>query len=280
MDINVLKYFKTIARVGNMSRAAQELHVSQPTLTVSMRKFEEQLGVRVFERSKKGVSLTPAGLQIYQYSDQMVGLWDEMLREAGTVNEAVRGTIRFGLHPSVARYTLPVFLPSLLKEHPELSVQLSHDLSRNVLQQVHDHTLDAGLVMNPEKHPDLILKELCRDEVSVWKRKGSSLADVLIYDPSLFQTQWILEKLQKKGLRYKRKIESSNLEVIASLLQAGVGHAILPKRVALQNPFPLEEAHPSLPQFQDHLYLVYRPSLRRSALGKTFIEAVQNAPLK
>lgn len=279
MDINVLKYFKTIARIGNMSRAAIELHVSQPTLTVSMRKLEEQLGVSLFERSKKGVTLTPAGLQIYQYSDQLVGLWEEMLREAGTINESVRGTIRLGLHPSVARYTLPLFLPSLLKEYPDLSVQMSHDLSRNVLQQVLDHALDVGLVVNPEKHPDLILKELCRDEVSVWKRKGSSVQDVLIFDPSLFQTQWILEKLQKKGIRYKRKMESANLEVIASLLQAGAGHAILPKRVALQNPFPLEEAHPSLPQFQDHLYLVYRPSLRKSALGKVFIDAVQKAPL-
>ncbi|MDG0818023.1 LysR family transcriptional regulator [Bdellovibrio svalbardensis] len=279
MDINVLKFFKTIANLGNMSRAAQELHVSQPTLTVAMRKLEDQLGVRLFERSKKGVTLTAAGLQIYQYSDQMVELWEEMLREAGTVNDAVRGTIRLGLHPSVARYALPTFLPSLMKEHPDLSVQLSHDLSRNVLQRVLDHALDAGLVMNPEKHPDLILKEICRDEVSVWKKKGSSLQDVLIYDPSLFQTQWILEKLQKKGLRYKRKLESSNLEVIAGLLQAGAGHAILPKRVALQNPFPLEEAHASLPSFQDHLYLVYRPSLRRSAIGKAFIEAVQSAPL-
>lgn len=279
MDINVLKYFKTIARIGNMSRAAIELHVSQPTLTVSMRKLEEQLGVSLFERSKKGVTLTPAGLQIYQYSDQLVGLWEEMLREAGTINESVRGTIRLGLHPSVARYTLPLFLPSLLKEYPDLSVQMSHDLSRNVLQQVLDHALDVGLVVNPEKHPDLILKELCRDEVSVWKRKGSSVQDVLIFDPSLFQTQWILEKLQKKGIRYKRKMESANLEVIASLLQAGAGHAILPKRVALQNLFPLEEAHPSLPQFQDHLYLVYRPSLRKSALGKVFIDAVQKAPL-
>nr|WP_295905865.1 LysR family transcriptional regulator [uncultured Bdellovibrio sp.] len=274
MDIDVLKYFKTIARTGNMSRAAQELHVSQPTLTVAIKKLEEMLGVTLFERSKKGVTLTPSGLQIYQYSDQMIELWEEMLREAGSLDQTVKGTIRLGVHPSVARYTLPVFFPALLKEHPLLNIQLMHDLSRNVLQMVRDSLIDVGLVMNPEKHPDLIIKEVCEDEVTVWKKKGSVINDTLIFDSNLFQAQAILERLQKKGIRYSRKISSSNLEVIASLLQAGAGHAILPKRVILANTAAIEEAHEQIASFKDSLCLVYRPSLKRSATGKAFIEAV------
>ncbi|WP_374078352.1 LysR family transcriptional regulator [Bdellovibrio bacteriovorus] len=274
MDIDVLKYFKIVARTGNMSRAAQELHVSQPTLTVAMKKLEDLLGVTLFERSKKGVTLTPSGLQIYQYSDQMVELWEEMLREAGSLDQTVKGTIRLGVHPSVARYTLPVFLPSLLKEHPQLNIQLMHDLSRNVLQMIRDSFVDVGLVMNPEKHPDLVIKEICEDEVTVWKKKGSAISDTLIYDPNLFQAQTILERLQKKGVRYSRKIPSSNLEVIASLLQVGAGHAILPKRVILANTASIEEAHEQITSFKDSLCLVYRPSLKRTATGKAFIEAV------
>lgn len=277
MDITVLKYFKTVARLGNMSRAAQELHVSQPTLTVSIRKLEETLGTVLLERSKKGVSLTPAGLQIYQYSDQMIELWEEMLREAGSVDQAVKGTIRLGVHPSVARYTLPSLLRDLLEDNTQLNVQLYHDLSRNVLQMILDNVVDAGLVINPEKHPDLIIKELLEDEVTVWKRKGCTLNDVLIFDPSLFQVQSILEKLKRKNFRYMRQISSSNLEVIASLLSSGTGHAILPKRVATHHPFPIEEAHPEITPFKDSLCLVYRPTLKKTATGRAFIEATMKA---
>lgn len=278
MDIDVIKYFKTTARMGNMSRAAQELHISQPTLTVAIKKLEEALNVTLFERSKKGVSLTPAGLQIYTYSDQLVELWDLMVREAGSLEETVKGTLRVGVHPSVALYTLPAFMPALLKGHPELNVDLKHDLSRNVLQMILDNHLDLGLVINPERHPDLIIKELCQDEVTVWKKKGAQ-NETLVFDPSLFQTQVILERLQKKGFRYARKIPSSNLEVVSSLLHSGVGHAILPKRVALQFSSNLEEAHPQLSSFKDSLCLVCKPSLKRTAAGKAFLEAVFKAKL-
>lgn len=276
MDIDVLKYFKTVARLGNMSRAAQELHVSQPTLTVAIRKLEEMLGATLLERSKKGVRLTEAGLQIYQYSEQMLALWEEMVREAGSNEQTVRGTLRLGAHPSVARYTLPVFLPALLKNQPQLNVQLVHDLSRHILQMIRDGLLDAGLVMNPERHPDLVIKEICSDEVTVWKKKGAAVNDTLIFDPSLFQAQTILERLNKKGVRYARHIPSSNLEVIASLLHAGAGHAVLPKRVLLSTA-GIEEAHPPLASFKDSLCLVYRPSLKKTALGRTFIDAVMAA---
>ncbi|XGC81639.1 LysR family transcriptional regulator [Bdellovibrio bacteriovorus] len=278
MDIDVLKYFKTTARLGNMSRAAQELHISQPTLTVAIRKLEEQLGVTLFERSKKGVSLTSAGEQIYKYSDHLLELYEEMLRNAGSLEDKVKGTLRLGLHPSVACYTLPAFLSQTLKQHPELNVELHHDLSRNVLQDILDNTLDLGLVINPERHGDLVIKELCQDEVTVWKKKGS-LSDTLIFDPSLFQTQVILERLQKKGLQYARKISSTNLEVIATLLQSGAGHAILPKRVALNSGSSIEPAHSQISVYKDSLCLVYRPSLKRTATGKALLEAIVNAKI-
>lgn len=277
MDIEVLKYFKTIARIGNMSRAAKELHVSQPTLTVAIKKLEDLLGVLLFERSKKGVTLTEAGLQIYQYSDQMTELWDEMLREAGSRDQTVKGTVRLGVHPSVARYTLPLFLPALLKEHPKMTVQLSIELSRHVLQMIRDGSIEVGLVMNPEPVPDLVIKEVCTDEVTIWKKKNTSNQETLIYDPNLFQTQTILQRLEKRDLRYERRIPCTNLEVIESLLMAGAGHAILPRRVIPANAKDIEEAHPQIPGFKDSLRLVYRSNFKKTATGKTFIDAVLKA---
>jgi DNA-binding transcriptional LysR family regulator len=165
-------------------------------------------------------------------------------------------------------------MPELLKKHPLLQIQLKHDLSRNVLQNILNNQIDVGLVMNPESHPDLIIKEIAQDEVNVWKMKSGSTADTLIYDPSLFQTQWVLKQLQKKGHKFSRKIESSSLEVITSLLRAGTGHAILPKRVAQQSPFPMEASFHGIPSYKDSLCLVYRPSFRKTALGRAVIDSM------
>lgn len=274
MDLQSLKYFKVIAQTGNMSRAAQELHVSQPTLTVTIKKLEDELGVSLFERSKKGVTLTPAGLDTLRYAETLLDTWEELKKSSHSAENEVKGVLQLGIHPSVARYTLPHFLPHLMKKHPELRLKLSHDLSRNVLNMILEHRCDVGLVINPEPHADLIIKELLHDEVRVWKKKGSKNSDILIVDDNLFQTQTLLERLKKKSILYPRIIRSSNLEVVASLLDTGMGHAILPERVARQSGITIEEAHSDILPFKDTLSLVYRPNFRKTAIGKAFIAAV------
>jgi DNA-binding transcriptional LysR family regulator len=137
-----------------------------------------------------------------------------------------------------------------------------------------EHRCDVGFVINPEPHADLVMKELLTDEVRIWKKKGSKNSDILLVDDNLFQTQTLLDRLKKKGIHYNRVIRSSNLEVVASLLDTGMGHAILPERVATQSGVAIEEAYPEVTPFKDTLCLVYRPSFRKTALGKAFIAAV------
>ncbi len=274
MDIQALRYFKVVAEIGNMSRAALELHVSQPTLTVNIKKLEEELGASLFERSKKGVILTPAGLDALRYTDTLLQNWADLKKSSLSAENEVKGLVQFGVHPSVARYTLPKFLPELLKKHPELRFNLHHDLSRNVLGMIVEHRCDVGLVINPEPHADLVIKELLQDEVRVWKKKGSKNNDILLVDENLFQSQTLLDKLKKKNIKYLRTIRSSNLEVLASLLETGMGHVILPERVARQASVQLEEALPEVPPFKDSLNLVYRAPFRKTALGKAVIDAI------
>jgi DNA-binding transcriptional LysR family regulator len=208
--------------------------------------------------------------------DQLLEDWEQLKRDAQNLSSEVRGSVRLGVHASVACYFLPRFVPQLLRRYPHVELQLQNELSRNVLQNILDHQMDLGLVINPQKHPELVLTELLTDEVNIWKRKDS-IHDTLIYDPSLLQSHWILKHL-KNAHSYTRKIESSNLEVITSLLRAGAGHAILPKRVAQMVPLDLETAqHRS---FRDSLCLVYRPAFRKTALGRAVIDAIRAHDLK
>ena len=274
MDTEVLRYFKIAAQSESFTQAAKELHISQPTLTVAMKKLEEELKVSLFERSKKGITLSASGTQVFGKIDELLQNWEFIKREASTTIDDVRGTIRLGVHTSVACYFLPLFLPDLLKNNPNLQIQLKHDLSRHVLQNILNYQIDVGLVINPEKLPDLVIKEITVDEVNVWKKKSGSLSDTLIYDPSLFQTQWILKQLRRKGFHFLRKIESTSMEVISGLLHAGCGHAILPKRVAQQQKLPFESSFNVITPHKDSLCLVFRPLFRKTALGRALIDSL------
>lgn len=252
-----LTYFLEIAQQGNLTRAAGRLGISQPSLTLAMQRLEHSVGTSLFVRTRQGVNLTKAGDRLLIETRQLMAHWEDLRQQTlGTMNE-VRGRFILGCHPSVAHYSLPLFLPSLLQTHPELEIHLEHDLSRNITARVLSLDLDLGIVVNPTPHADLVMKSVAKDVVTLWKSKRLKNEDVLIGEPSLLQTQSILAKMKRQGLAFKRIIESSNLEVIASLVNCGAGIGILPQRVAEAESADLQMVK-GAPQFNDEIFLIYR----------------------
>lgn len=253
---NDLSYFMEIANTQNISRASERIGISQPSLTLAIKRIEQTLGTDILIRSKKGVSLTKAGQKLLKHSKSLVQYWEKIKTEAlSSVNEVV-GNISIGCHPSVGLYTLEKFLPSLLGEYPELEVSLHHDLSRNIAEQVISMKIDVGLVINPVKHPDLIIKKLLEDTVTLWSSGKNE--DVLICDPELLQTQDIMKRLKKRGFKFSRVITTSSLENVTSLCSAGVGVGIVPTRIVKRLGQGKISKLQNAPSFIDHLCVVYR----------------------
>lgn len=252
-----LHYFLEIAHEGNLSKAATKLGVRQPSLTLAMQRLEHSVGTILFIRTRQGVQLTRAGEKLLAETRKLLDQWEELRGQTLSTMNEVRGRFTIGCHPSVARYSLPLFLPKLLSEHGDLEIDLHHDLSRNITQKVLSLDLDLGLVVNPVPHADLIMKLVAKDSVTLWQSKRLKNADTLIGEPSLIQTQAIMSKLKRQGFEFRRKIESSNLEVIASMVNAGCGIGILPTRVAEAESKDLN-ALKGAPQFHDEIYLIYR----------------------
>lgn len=280
MDIRILKQFRVISELENLSHAAKELHVAQPSLSVSMAKLEGDLGVQLFQRSKKGVKLTAAGAHFLKYCESSLREWEQIQAELSHLTSHVVGSLRLGVHPSVAIYTLPNFLPELMAKYPALQVELVHDLSRRVMQMVVQQEIDIGLIINPEPRPNLIVKHLFDDEVTIFKSSKLRNKNILIFDSNLSQAQAIRRQLDLCEISFERTIESSNLEVINHLLRGGLGHAILPKRVLLSSGFNFEESFPKriLP-VRDRLALVYHPDFIKTAKGKVFVDSIRKSCL-
>ncbi len=273
-----LKYFIETARSQHISRAAERLGITQPALSHCIQKMEQEVGLELFLRSKKGVSLTPAGRRLYEQSESLLNQWNRTLQSIHEETTQVGGLIRLGCHTAVAQYMLPSFLPKLLSDYPLIQLQLLHGLSRHMTEEVVSSRIDAAIVVNPVPHPDLVIRDLCRDVIGVWKAKGCINKNLIMHDPSLLQSQDILKRLSKNGKVYEQVLESSSLEVLAQLLVAGAGAAILPERVvkafAEKGSVHLEQ---DAPTYQDKVCLVFRPEFKKSEKGREFLKYADQA---
>jgi LysR family transcriptional regulator, cell division regulator len=274
-----LTYFIEVANLSNLSRASESLGISQPSLTLAMRRLESAVGATLLVRHKRGVSLTKAGKQLLGHARHLLQQWDVIKSETlASINE-IQGSFTIGCHTSIALRSLPYFLGDLLEKHPGLEIKFQHHLSRKITEQVINLKIDMGIVVNPTKHPDLVIKHLSDDKVTLWrgmgKRKIQDLTSgeaVLLCDPELIQTQSILKSLKKQNIYYRRIIPSDNLEVIGELTKAGCGIGILPGNVA--KPRKLT-AIAKAPYYQDEICLLYRGENRHVKAIQIITDAIK-----
>lgn len=276
-----LKYFLEIAHTGNFSRAAERLGVTQPALSQAVQRLEKSFGSPLFVRTRTGVQLTRSGQKLAARGKRLVSEWEELIEDTRRDESEVRGTYSLGCHPSVGLYSLPHIMGPLLQEHPGLCFTLTHDLSRKITERVIAFQLDFGIVINPVRHPGLVIRKVGSDAVGLWTRKDPSPLQklengpVLICDPELSQVQDLQKRFSKMGFEFSRQMPSSNLEVIASLVASGAGVGFLPGRVATRiKEYGLLLASEKLPTYQDSICLVYRSDTHASPAAKLLARAL------
>jgi DNA-binding transcriptional LysR family regulator len=274
---NDLVYFLEVANLLNLSRAAETLGISQPSLTLAMQRLETCVGTSLLIRQKRGVILTRAGKQLQAHARQLVTHWDTLKSAALASVLEVQGYFTIGCHPSVAQYCLPRCLPQLMAAYPKLEIKLQHDVSRKITEKIISFVIDVGIIINPVKHPDLIIKKLINDKVTLWESSDKTLnRDVLICDPDLLQTQFLFKKMKKHGFVFSRIIPTNNLEVIAELTEKGCGIGIMPSNIAKLKSVRLVK---KAPHFDDELCLVYHGENREVKAIQVIVDAVKNAML-
>lgn len=280
-----LTYFLEVVATGNISRAADRLGITQPSLSAAMKRLEDSLGVLLFTRSRTGVHLTKAGKDLSLKARVLLEDWNRIRGEVSKKENSLSGEYVIGCHPAVAMYSLGLFLPKLVQNFPELEFKLIHDLSRKITERVISHEIDFGIAVNPVKHPDIVINELCTDEVTFWTANPPSKTQsldsrngVVVCDPELSQSQVLLGQLRKNDVGFRRQIQSASLEVIADLAAAGVGVGILPARVAGRlGSQRLKRLNEKAPKVSDKICLVYRFDTQRTAASKYIIQSIKNS---
>ncbi len=274
---NDLEYFLEVTKTLNISKASERMGVAQPTITQSIHKLESLLGAQLLIRTRTGVHLTKIGHKMSSQVGIIYEFWNSMRREVQHDLYELHGKFTIGVHPAVATYTLPIFFKELFKKAPNIEIEVIHNRSRNITEDIINFKIDFGFVVNPCKHPNLMLKKICDDTVCLFEAKKERYNDIVFGNLDLLQTQWMLKQLNKHNFRYKNFVSTPDLVVIHKMVASGAGYGILPSLVVqTQNNSNLTLVNSNLPFYKDQIYLAYRRESLTSNAAKLIAEIGKN----
>ena len=242
MELHQLRYFLAVARTKNFSRAAEQRHVAQPSLSQQIMKLEDELGERLFERTKREVSLTPAGDLLRVHAErvlQEVELARDGVRE---FRGLVRGRVVLGVLPTVAPYFLPQRLRAFSSRFPAVEVVVHEDTTDQLAAAVLAKEVDLALVSLPVERVGLAAEEFFDEKLLVALPAGHALAKRprLTFD-DLEREAFILMKeghcLSGQALQFCRingfapqiSFRSAQIETVLAFVAKGWGVSVVPE---------------------------------------------------
>lgn len=267
-----ITHFIEVYQVKHISKAAIRLGITQPALTQSLQRLEEKLKASLFHRTKQGVIPTREAVTFYTHATQLKEYWAEIKNGVATTSNAIEGLFTAGCHPSVGAYTAPRLIRNILQEAPGININFVHDSSRKITERVVSYELDLGYVINPPRHPDLVLKKIGDDKVTFWKKKGLDKPPKKIFaDGNRDQVESLLGKTFHKHFADWKLVQTSSLELIRTLTSQGLGIGVLPERVVYAEHRDLVIYDKNLPTKHDEIYLAYRKEVLSSKAGKALL---------
>jgi len=285
-----LKYFYEIAKSGSFRKASISLHITQPSLTKSIKVLEESIQKKLFVRTPKGVNLTNQGEVLYNYCIDLFYKLEEVEGLLESNNDPMNTTVRIGTYDSIAIYFWPQFIKYLVKKYPQLKIQLSTNRSHIILEELEKGLHDICLSIEPTNYKHIETKVISKDHFNFYVAPRSTekvfknINDApIIYMPQTLSNfdKYILDKLNE--IKSKNKsYETSSLESAKALAENGVGMAILPSYVAndaVKNKklVPVKsKSTPTLKSFKHNIGVSYSSYNKDSILINTLVKEIIN----
>jgi len=175
MEMHQLRYVVAVSRAGNFSRAAEQCHVSQPSLSQQILKLEEELGERLFDRMKRAAKLTPHGEAFLPRAVKILEEVDAARREALDAHSLLRGRLIIGVLPTIAPYLLPAVLVSFAEKFPGVEIVAHEDTTAQLLKLAQAYEIDFALVSRPIQDQRMEVKDLFSEELQLALPPGHPL---------------------------------------------------------------------------------------------------------
>ena len=251
MNLNELRYIVAVARERHFGRAAEACFVSQPTMSVAVKKLEKELGVLLFERSKSEVSITPIGREVVEHAQRVLEEVEGLRATAAQHQDPLRGLLHLGVIYTIGPYLLPHLLPELHDSAPEMPLHIVEDYTANLRQRLKLGELDAIIIALPFDEPGVVTLPLYEEPFvavlpaahPLTQRKQvrlSELADeqlLLLGAGHCFRDQVIeacptCQQPQSRDNPMQHRVEGTSLETLRHMVASGMGVTVLPSTAA------------------------------------------------
>lgn len=246
MDLRRIRHFLVLAETLNFHKAAEKLHIAQPPLSISIQKLEAELGLRLFERTPKGVSLTQEGKQIHADAMRLLHFAEQLQHTADEIKEGTRGVLHIGFVGSVTQGLLQNLVQAFRQKYENVELNFTEGISSRIVQDVEAGKLDVGLIRTPvldDTAVDMIQLEKDNFVLAVPKRhelEGRSvclkeLADYpfIVYSPDYARGlhHAVMSACQGAGFIPRVVQIAIQVDTVLALVESGVGIALVPSVV-------------------------------------------------
>jgi LysR family hydrogen peroxide-inducible transcriptional activator len=242
MQIHQLRYFCAVARTGSFTRAAEQAHLAQPSLSQQVRKLEDELGTRLFDRLGRSVRLTSFGETFLPRAEAILRQVEDAKHEIEEMAGVERGKVVVGSIPTVAPYFLPGCLASFSRRFPDIQVSVVEELTSELLERVQDGTLDLALLALPISGGRFVCQELFRERLYLVVPESHRLSShstvhlkqverdpfLLLKDGHCFREN-TLSACGRARLRPNVVFESGQFTTILAMVGGGTGVSVVPQ---------------------------------------------------
>lgn len=238
-----LRYLVTLSETLNFRKAAEQLFVTQSTLSAGIKELESLLGITLLERDKRSVRMTPVGERVVERARSLLAQAEDMVALARGAQEPLAGLLRLGIIPTIAPFLLPAIAPTARNVHPKLQLYLREDLTSRLIEQLHAGDLDFALIALPYETGDLVVRELFRDEFWFVAREDDPLARlkevavreidperVLLLEEGHCLRDHAIEACGTARMsRREGALEATSLYTLLQMVEGGLGVTLLPE---------------------------------------------------
>ncbi|MGG1515058.1 LysR family transcriptional regulator [Paenibacillus oryzisoli] len=291
MELRQLQYAIQIANERNFSRAAEKLHIAQPSLSQQLSKLEKEIGVLLFQRSTNSVELTHAGALFVEKSQKILDMLEQLKKEMEDISQMKKGRLVIGSMPITGSTILPFVVPAFQAAYPEIEISLVEETSTNLETLTVNGQTDISLLSLPLREEALIYETLLEEEIvlAVPPKHPLAVAQTPTAIEQLEKESFIalkkgqgfrkltLDLCQKAGFTPNIVFESSNMETVQSLVAAGMGIAFVPYLISKRTFSELSPVHIPL---EGHpireLVIAYRKGRYISKAAEAFVSTMKD----
>lgn len=249
MNLRALEYLLALDKEGGFHKAANACNVSQPALSIQIKKLEEELGIQLLERNNKGLFFTPAGKEVLERARVVLQKVSEIEELAEVWNDPYAGQLSIGAFPTLAPYYFPQIIDHLVECYPNLQVNLIEEKTHVLLERLKAGTIDAAFLALPENHDELEYGTIFSEEFYAGVSSQHALSKRKTITPEKLSEEQLLlleeghclrgqalDYCATAGIGEVLNFRASSMETLLQMVAMGRAVSLIPDCVAKRNP--------------------------------------------